>query len=81
MELDEIQKLLEEGLPGSEIKVAGDSHSISLRVVGDLFDGLSKVKRQQKVYGILKGLISNGELHAVSMQTLTPTELLEMGNQ
>jgi len=49
MALDEIQKLLEEGLPGCQVSVAGDDNSISLRVVGELFEGLSKVKRQQKV--------------------------------
>ena len=54
--------------------VAGDDNSISLRVVGELFEGLSKVKRQQKVYGFLKDLISTGEIHAVNMQTLTPAE-------
>jgi len=74
MALDEIQKLLEEGLPGCQVSIAGEESSISLRVVGELFEGLSKVKRQQKVYGFLKELISTGEIHAVNMQTLTPTE-------
>lgn len=74
MELEDIQTLLEEGLPGCEVKVAGDSHSINLNIVGELFEGMSKVKRQQKVYAFLKDLISSGDLHAVNMQTLTPTE-------
>jgi acid stress-induced BolA-like protein IbaG/YrbA len=74
MELDEIQMLLEQGLPGCQVEVAGDSNSISLQVVGKVFEGLNKVKRQQKVYGFLKELISKGEIHAVNMQTLTPEE-------
>lgn len=74
MALDEIQKLLEKGLPGCEVRIAGDESSISLRIVGEVFEGLSKVKRQQKVYGFLKDLISTGEIHAVNMQTLTPGE-------
>jgi acid stress-induced BolA-like protein IbaG/YrbA len=74
MALDEIQKLLEDGLPGCHVSVAGDDSSISLKVVGEVFEGLSKVKRQQKVYGFLKDLISSGEIHAVNMQTLTPAE-------
>lgn len=74
MALDEIQKLLEEGLPGCKVSVAGDDSSISLQIVGEMFEGLSKVKRQQKVYGFLKDLISNGEIHAVNMRTLTPAE-------
>ena len=75
MELDSIQKLLEDGLSGCQVDVSGDGNRISLQVVGDLFEGLSKVKRQQKVYGLLKELISNGEIHAVNMQTLTPAEV------
>ena len=74
MALDEIQKLLEDGLPGCQVSVVGDDSSISLQVVGEIFEGLSKVKRQQKVYGFLKDLISSGEIHAVNMQTLTPAE-------
>jgi acid stress-induced BolA-like protein IbaG/YrbA len=74
MALDEIQKLLEEGLPGCQISITGDESSISMRVVGEIFAGMSKVKRQQKVYGFLKDMISTGEIHAVNMQTLTPDE-------
>jgi acid stress-induced BolA-like protein IbaG/YrbA len=74
MELEEIKSLLEDGIPGSQVEVEGDSHSINLKVVGEVFEGLSKVKRQQKVYAILKDLISSGELHAVNMQTMTNEE-------
>ena len=41
MALDEIQKLLEDGLPGCQVSVAGDDSSISLQVVGEIFEGLS----------------------------------------
>ncbi len=75
MELVAIKELLETGLPGCDIEVSGDSHSLNVRAVGPLFEGLSKVKRQQKVYGVLRDLISTGELHAVTMQISAPTEL------
>lgn len=75
MELVAIRKLLEAGLTGCEIEVSGDSHSLNVRAVGEMFEGLSKVKRQQKVYSILKDLISTGELHAITMQVSTPAEL------
>jgi len=74
MELVEIKELLAAGLPGCEVVVSGDSHSLNVRAVGPLFEGLSKVKRQQKVYGILRDLIASGELHAVTMQIATPAE-------
>jgi acid stress-induced BolA-like protein IbaG/YrbA len=77
MELVAIRKLLETGLTGCEIEVSGDSPSLNVRAVGTLFEGLNKVKRQQKVYGILRDLISTGELHAVTMQIATPAEQAE----
>lgn len=75
MELGEIKELLEAGLGDSKVDVSGDGHSLDIRVVGAVFEGLNKVKRQQKVYSILRELIASGELHAVTMQTYTPTEM------
>ena len=75
MELDEIRKLLQDSLPDCQVSISGDSHSVSLKLVGELFEGMSKVKRQQRVYAVLKDLIANGDLHAVNMQTFTPTEI------
>jgi len=72
--LKELQELLEEGLPDARVEVEGDEHSLNLNVVGDVFEGLNKVKRQQKVYGLIKHLIASGKLHAVTMKTLTPSE-------
>jgi len=42
--------------------------------VSSEFAGLSRVKRQQRVYQIIKDKLDSGELHALSMQTLTPEE-------
>ena len=42
--------------------------------VGDCFDGLSRVKKQQLVYGPLMSTISDGTIHAVSIRAFTPTE-------
>lgn len=43
-------------------------------VVSDLFNGLSLVKRQQKVYCCLGEMIANGSIHALSLKTYTPEE-------
>jgi acid stress-induced BolA-like protein IbaG/YrbA len=72
--LKELQELLEAGLSNATVEVEGDEHSMNVNVVGDVFEGLSKVKRQQKVYGLIKHLIASGNLHAVTMKTLTPSE-------
>lgn len=42
--------------------------------MGDLFAEMSRVKKQQTVYGPLMGLIAENRIHAVSIKTYTPQE-------
>ncbi len=42
--------------------------------VGEVFAGLSPVKRQQLIYGALSEEIASGALHAVSIKTYTPAQ-------
>lgn len=51
---------------------ATESH-YRLVVVSNGFAGLSRVERQQKVYGLLKKEFSSG-LHALTMRLKTPDE-------
>ncbi|MFJ7314914.1 BolA family protein [Pseudomonas sp. NPDC098747] len=46
-------------------------------VVSAQFEGLSRVKRHQKVYGTLGELM--GEFHALALHTYTPQEWAETG--
>ena len=70
----QIQQLLDSQLPGCEILVQGDGGKFQVMAVGDVFNGLNQVKRQQKIYQILNPHISSGAIHAVSMRLLTPQE-------
>lgn len=70
----QIQQLLDSQLPGCEILVQGEGGKYQVIAVGDVFDGLNQVKRQQKVYQILNPHIASGAIHAVSMRLLTPQE-------
>ncbi len=58
----------------AHVSVTGDGYHYQLVVVSDLFEGLSKVKRQQWVYAQLKNVITSGSLHALTMTTLTQGE-------
>ena len=51
---------------------AGIAQDIS--VVGDLFEGLNAVKKQQLVYAVINEHIASGTIHAVNMKTLTRAE-------
>lgn len=74
MSPEEVQKMIEAGLPDCEVKVTGDGSHFDAVVIGEVFDGLSLVKKQQKVYATLGDKITSGEVHALSIKTFTPAE-------
>ena len=58
--------------PGSE------SH-FKLVIVTNVFEGLSRVRRHQQINGLLADELK-GSIHALSMQTLTPSEWSKSNN-
>jgi len=74
MDQTEIRTLLEAGLPDCDIEMMAEGNKIGLRLTGDVFEGMNRVKRQQLVYGLLNDKISSGEIHAVSMDCKTVAE-------
>ena len=71
MELDAVKALLEQNLEDCDVSVSGDGRHIDVMVVGDVFSGLSPVKKQQLVYKVLNAHIASGEIHAVNMKLFT----------
>ena len=74
MEPTGLENLLKAKLPGADVTVSGNGCDLTVTVISDAFESLSTLKRQQEVYRHLSDLIASGELHAVSLQTLTRTE-------
>ncbi|AZZ36458.1 BolA family transcriptional regulator [Bdellovibrio sp. qaytius] len=50
----------------------GETH-YKAKIVSEVFEGLSRVDRQRKVYDLLKEEFTSG-LHAFELKTLTPKE-------
>ena len=71
---DYIKRAIEAGLACEQVEVDGDGQHFQALIVSSAFEGLSRVKRHQLVYGAL-GDRMRAEIHALSMQTLTPAEL------
>ena len=69
-----IETWIAAGLPCEHIVVAGDGHHFEAVIGSGEFEGMNRVKRQQRVYQIIKDRLDSGELHALSMRTLTPAE-------
>ena len=74
MDVPAIEAVLRENLPRCELELVAESNKLSLKIVSNEFAGLSRVKRQQKIYALLDDRIKSGEIHAVSMITQTLEE-------
>jgi acid stress-induced BolA-like protein IbaG/YrbA len=70
---EDVRRYIEEGLPCQHLEVQGDGHHFEALIISAEFEGLSRVKRHQRVYQAL-GDRMRQEIHALSMQTLTPSE-------
>lgn len=79
MQANEVEALVTAQYPNMEVVVETDGYQYQLRAVGDEFDGLNKVKRQQLIYGCLNQHIVDGTIHAVVMKTYTPAEWASQG--
>ena len=75
MENSEIQTVLMNALPLTEVHVSGDGSHFQVIAVGEIFAELSRVKKQQTVYAPLMEYIADNRIHAVSIKTYTPEEL------
>ena len=74
MQSEEVKQLLLGHLPECDIEVDGDGRHFEITVVGDVFEGLNAVKKQQLVYAGLNQQIADGTVHAVNMKTYTRAE-------
>jgi acid stress-induced BolA-like protein IbaG/YrbA len=70
---DSIRATLDSGLACEHLDVRGDGQHFEAVIVSAEFEGLSRVRRHQRVYGVL-GDRMREEIHALSMTTLTPAE-------
>lgn len=71
---ENIKSYIEQGLPCAHLAVDGDGAHFEALIVSSVFEGKSRIQRQQAVYKALGGRMESGEIHALSMRTLTPEE-------
>ena len=74
MNPETIRQMIETGLPGAEVVVLGDDGvHFEARIVYPGFAGKLPLARHRMVYATL-GEKMGGEIHALSLKTLTPEE-------
>tara|TARA_Y100000588_G_C13565260_1_gene632185 strand:- start:301 stop:558 length:258 start_codon:yes stop_codon:yes gene_type:complete len=74
METNRVEAVLQEALSLEEVIVKANGSHYEVIAVGECFDGASRVKKQQLVYGPLMDVIKDGTIHALSIKAFTPTE-------
>jgi acid stress-induced BolA-like protein IbaG/YrbA len=61
-------------MPDCKVVIEGSDGKYLVTAIGDVFQGLTAVKRQQIVYQILNEHIVSGVIHAVTMRLMTAEE-------
>ncbi|MCB1699327.1 MAG: BolA family transcriptional regulator [Pseudomonadales bacterium] len=74
MDAGAVKQLLQNHLGDCEFHVQGEGSHYDITAIGEVFEGLSPVKKQQLVYGALNECIADGSVHAVNIRTFTPAQ-------
>ncbi|MBX5461246.1 MAG: BolA/IbaG family iron-sulfur metabolism protein [Steroidobacteraceae bacterium] len=70
----QVAELIRAGLPGAQVRVESDDNThFAARVVSAEFAGKRAIQRHQLVYRTL-GELMGREIHAMSIEALTPEE-------
>ena len=71
-----IAEFLQDKFPDADISSDGSDCSSSLLIVSNSFNGLPTLDRHKLVMGTLKEHFQSGEVHALSLTTKTPSEIV-----
>ena len=75
---ESIERDIASGLPCEHLTVEGDGQHFQAVIVSAAFEGKRPIQRHQMVYAVL-GDRMREEIHALSMQTLTPEQWAAQG--
>jgi acid stress-induced BolA-like protein IbaG/YrbA len=75
---ESIERDIARGLPCEHLTVEGDGQHFQAVIVSAAFEGKRPIQRHQMVYAVL-GDRMREEIHALSMQTLTPEQWAAQG--
>lgn len=73
----QVEEMIKAGLPDAQVQIqdltGGGDHYQAI-VISALFEGKSRVKQHQLVYGALKQAMATEAIHALALKTYTPQE-------
>jgi acid stress-induced BolA-like protein IbaG/YrbA len=74
MQASEVEKLIRDKIEDIDVTVETDGYQYQVTAIGEVFSGLTPVKKQQLIYSCLNEYIIDGTIHAVTIKTFTPQE-------
>jgi len=72
---DQVKAAITQALPDASVDVedlTGGGDHLQVTVVSSAFNGLTRVKQHQLVYGALRQELASEAIHALALQTSTP---------
>ena len=72
---DDIVSSIASEMADARVEVALDGNRALITVISAEFENMSRVQKQQKVYGCIDVYLADGRLHAVTIKALTPAEV------
>lgn len=73
--LDQVKAAITLAMPDAQVEVedlTGGGDHLQVTVISAAFDGLTKVRQHQLVYGALRQELASEAIHALALQTSTP---------
>lgn len=70
----QIQQLIQQGMPEAQVTVSGAEGKFTAEVISAQFEGLMTIKRHKLVYAFVNDEIASGALHALTIVAKTPAE-------
>ena len=75
MNCEKIKQMIEAYISDAQVSVeSADNVHYAAVVISQQFENLNPVKRQQLVYAALGSHIHDGDIHALTLKTLTPAQ-------
>lgn len=68
----QVKDAIQSRFPEAKVEVSGDGEHFEAIVVTTDFEGITKVKQHQMIYGALQQEMASEAIHALSLKTYTP---------
>lgn len=81
--LEQVKNTIQQEIPDAEVIVkdlTGGGDHLEAIVISALFEGKTKVKQHQLVYGALQNELKSEAIHALALKTYTPSTWSNINN-